>query len=203
MDKEIIIAIQNHKLWVDSLGKKGEKVDFENTMIEKIENQNLNLSQGSFIECTFRKMAIDCWDFYATMLCSSIFNELLMTSCIFVNADLIYTQFYNTKIHMTNFSKADLSNSIFENVEVENCKFINSLLDNNIFKNVHFKNIDFTGALIENIFFDELSTLKNIKGLDEAHIKSINIGTLENPIYLENQEALQWIKNKVTIKISH
>ena len=196
MDKKIITDIVNHELWIDSLGKSGKKAYFENIIFEKIKRINLNLSQGSFIECTFKKIYIHYWDFYATKLYSTIFDNSSIEACVFVNADLMYTEFFNTRIQMTNFSKADLSNVTFENLEIENCKFINSLLDNITFKNVHLKNIDFTGALIENMLFDSTSTLKNIKGIDNAQIKSINIGTFDRPVCLKNQEALQWIKNK-------
>ncbi len=197
MDKKIIRAIQDHELWVRTLGKKGEKIVFENIIIEYLDKPKINLSQGSLIECTLKKMSIENWDFYSSMLCSTTFYELSMNSCVFVNANLVYSQFYNTEIRLTNFSKADLSDGIFENVEIENSKFINTLLVNNIFKNVHLRNVDFSGALIENLFFDELSTLENIRGLNEAHIKSINIGTPEHAICLREYDALQWIKNKI------
>lgn len=195
MKTEIIDAIQNHKEWIDSLGKNGKKIVLEEAIIEGIEWPNVDLSQGSFIECTFRKSIMNCWDFYAAVLCSTHFEEISIISGEFVKANLAYTQFSNTQMRFINFSKADLSNSIFENVEIENIKFISSLLDGVSFRNVHFRNVDFTGALLENVIFDNASVLKEANGLDDVHIKSINIGTLEKPVYLKGQEALFWLKN--------
>jgi len=39
------------------------------------------------------------------------------------------------------------------------------------------------------------TTLAGIKGLEEAFIKSINIGTPEEPIILTGKEARKWIQN--------
>jgi len=198
MKTEIIVAIQNHKEWIDSLSKNGKKIVLEEEIIEGIEWSNVDLSQSSFIECTFRKSIMNGWNFYAAMLCSTHFEELSILSAEFVKANLAYTQFFNTQMRYINFSKADLSNSVFENVEIENCKFINSLLDGVDFRNVHFRNVDFTGALLENVIFDNASVLKETNGLDDAHIKSINIGTTDKPLYLKGQEALLWLKNIAT-----
>lgn len=200
MGEEIITIIQNHRLWIDSLGKDGEKAYFENVLFEKMKEINLDLSQGSFVDCTFRKVFINCWDFYATKLFSIVFDDSLIESSVFVKADLFYAEFSNTKINMTNFSKADLSNVTFRNLKIENSKFINALLDNITFKDVHIKNVDFTGALIENMLFDRKTTIRDIVGIDNAQVKSINIGTLDRPIYLKNEEALRWIKNKAGLK---
>lgn len=198
MMTEIITAIQNHKEWIDSLSKKGKKIILEEKNIEGIEWPNVDLSQSNFIECTFRKSIMNGWDFYAATLCSTHFEEVSMLSVELVKANLAYTQFSNAQMRDINFSKADLSNSVFENVEIENCKFISSVLDGVDFRNVHFRNVDFTSSLIENVIFDNASVLKETNGLDDAHIKSINIGTADKPVYLEGQEALLWLKNIAT-----
>lgn len=133
MSNEIILAIENHKLWIDFLGKKGKKIDLEEIIIEGGKYKNVSLSQGGIIDCSFQKMKIENWDFYAAMLCSSCFVETIITSGQFVKTNLAYTQFLNTRIEYSNFSKSDLSNSIFRNTEIANSKFVNSLLDNVFF----------------------------------------------------------------------
>ena len=35
--------------------------------------------------------------------------------------------------------------------------------------------------------------MKNIKGIEEAHFESINIGTLEKPVLLKSEEAKKWV----------
>ena len=58
MVKEIICAIDQHKLWVDSLGEKGEKVNLEEKVIEGEEWENINLSQASIVDCVFKGIVI-------------------------------------------------------------------------------------------------------------------------------------------------
>lgn len=200
MNNEIILAIKHHKLWIDSLGEKGKKIDLEEAIIEDGKYKNVCLSQGSIIECSFQKIEIKNWDFYAAMLCSSCFAETIITSGQFVKANLAYTQFLNTRIEYSNFSKSDLSNSIFKNTEIANSKFVNSLLDHVIFEKVNLKNTDFTGAFIENVLFDKDTVMEGIYGLDDIHIKSINIGTVKQPQYIKEQDAIQWLKRRAVVE---
>ena len=197
MNKEIILAIENHKIWIDSLGKKGKKIDLEEIIIEEGKWKYISLAQGSIIDCLFQKIEIENWDFYAAMLCSSCFVETIITSGQFVKTNLAYTQFRNTKMKFSNFSKSDLSNCIFKNTEIDNSKFVNSLLDNVSFENVKLRNIDFTGAFIKNVIFDKYTMVEGIYGLDDSHIKSINIGTTKQPKYIKEKEAIQWLKYRM------
>ncbi|MGP3784348.1 pentapeptide repeat-containing protein [Paenibacillus sp. 1A_MP2] len=96
------------------------------------------------------------------------------------------------------FSKGDCWEAIFRNAYLVDCNLIN----------VSFYLTDFSWAILENIdisvaTFEEslLSgvTLKNIKGIEEAHIKSINIGTLDNPILLKSDEAKKWMLEKCEV----
>lgn len=65
------------------------------------------------------------------------------------------------------------------------------------FEKVCLRNIDFTGSFIENVIFDEDTIMEGIYGLDDAHIKSINIGTAKQPKYIKDQEAIQWLKQRM------
>lgn len=194
MKKDFFDAVRNHKLWIDSLGKEGEQIIWEEKVIECIDYANLDVSQSNFIECVLKKIVINHWDFYAATLCSTLFEGVSIVGGEFVKSNLTYVQFHEAVIEDSNFSKADLSNSIIERTEIQNSKFINCLLDGASFTDVHLSNIDFSGAMVENVLFNVTSTFKKLHGLDEAHIKSINIGTIENPVYLTGQEALSWLK---------
>lgn len=196
MEKEIKMAINNHQMWIDSMGEKGKKINLEEKKIEGGEWKNVNLTQGNIIECMFKDITIECWDFYAAMLCSSCFEKALISSVDFVKANMSYIQFLNSNLKNTNLSKTDLSFSVFENVEINSCKFINTLLDGARFTNVSLNNIDLTGAWIENVIFCNDIVLKDICGLDEAHIKNIIIETEEQLVNLKEQEAIQWLKTK-------
>lgn len=194
MNSDIILMIKRHKLWLDTLGQNGEKIYLEEEVIEGGYWENISLSQGNIISCVFKDMVLKQWDFYATALYSTYFEKLLIKHCGFVKAELPYTKFFETKLEDSNFSKTDFSYSNFENVEIKNSNLINTLLYNVCFKNVCFCDVDFTGANIENVLFDNCTGVKKIYGLDSVHIKSINIGSLEKPIYLNGDDAIQWLK---------
>lgn len=127
------------------------------------------------------------------MLYSTCFKEIEIVSSEFVKANLDYTQFVNTRIIDSNFSKADFIDSSFTNVRIEGSKFINCLFSDVCFKNVYFKGVDFDGAWIENVLFDSETILEDVLGLNDAFVKSINIGSMEEPVYLKEKEALKWL----------
>ncbi len=196
MEKKIEIAIENHKIWIDSLGENGRKISLDEVTIEDEKWSDINLSQGNITGCTFRNITLEYVDFYATMLCSSSFTNARVMSGEFVKANMMYIQFLDSKLEDINLSKADLSNAIFKNTEIVNGKFINALLDGMCFEKVSFNNVNFAGAWIENVIFSKDTVIKEIHGLNEAHIKSINIGTERYPVYLKEKEAVQWLKNE-------
>lgn len=71
------------------------------------------------------------------------------------------------------------------------------MLDNVSFENVKLRNIDLTGAFIENVIFDKYTMAEGIYGLDDSHIKSINIGTAKQPQYIKEKEVIQWLKHRM------
>lgn len=198
MKKDFVDVIRSHESWVASLGKDGKKIVLEEKVMECINCKNIDISQSSFIECVFKKTVMEHWDFYAATLCSTFFESVSIIGSEFVKADLTYVKFYEANIKDTNFSKVDLSHSIIEKTKIQDSKFINALMDSVNFTNVHLTNIDFSGAMIENVLFNDTS-FNNLNGLDEAHIKSINIGSVENPVYLKEQEAVLWLKRSEQI----
>lgn len=108
---------------------------------------------------------------------------------------MAYTQFFESQLEHSNFSKSDLSFGIFEDVKIEDCKFINSLLYGVSFKNVDLYNVNFTGAWIEEAAFYHKIVLKNIYGLEHAHVENIIVETKEDEKILKGKEALNWLKN--------
>lgn len=203
MEKDIILKIEKHKEWHDSFGqkeRKGEKFYLEERVIEGGEWENICMIEGRIIDCTFRNIVLNNWDFYFAMLCSTCFKEMEIVSSEFVKANLDYTQFVNTRIIDSNFSKADFYDSSFTNVRIESSKFINCSFSDACFKNVYLKKVDFDGACIRNVLFDSETILEDVSGLDNAFVKSINIGSMEEPVYLKEKEALKWLIDRNSCK---
>ena len=58
-----------------------------------------------------------------------------------------------------------------------------------MFENVNFENSYFSDCLFHDI------TINNCKGLKNAFFENINFGTIETPIILSDEKALQYLLN--------
>ena len=83
-------------------------------------------------------------------------------------------------------TSSTIKNSSFISADLREANFSNSVLENVDFKYAWFKD-----TILKRVI------LKKPLNLDEATIKSINIGTLEEPIILKEEQAVQWIVNNI------
>ena len=86
MEKDIILKIEKHKEWDDSFGqkeRKGEKFYLEERIIERGKWENICMIEGMIIDCIFRNIILNNWDFYFAMLCSTCFKEMEIVSSKF------------------------------------------------------------------------------------------------------------------------
>ena len=184
-----------HKEWLDSEGQSGAQLILENEDMKDVNIDGKLLHDAKFLECDFIRKCITKTDFDNSLMCSSMFIYSLIRECNFRKADLQYADFKNAQILNTSFAKTDLDEADFENATLTNSKLINACLYLTNFSNVRFKNIEFSGAMFEETVLSG-SEFENIVGIDDATIKSINIGTVDNPNILVGEEAKNWIYNR-------
>lgn len=67
--------------------------------------------------------------------------------------------------------------------------------DTNI-QNAILKNADISVASFKNVLLNGVN-MSGVRGIEEAMITSINIGTIDNPMILNNEEAKNWMKAQV------
>ena len=77
-------------------------VSLDEVTIEDEKWSDINLSQGNITGCTFRNITLEHVDFYATMLCSSSFTNVQVMSGEFVEANMMYIQFVDSKLEDVN-----------------------------------------------------------------------------------------------------
>ncbi|MFT9820052.1 pentapeptide repeat-containing protein [Lysinibacillus sp. NPDC056185] len=82
------------------------------------------------------------------------------------------------------FVKADLSDA----------NLVAAFFDEVDFRNAVLLNADIRLATFESVLLNG-AILTGIRGIEEAFIKSINIGTQEKPIILTGEEAKKWLQN--------
>lgn len=119
----------------------------------------------------------------------------LKQKCMFYKADLSNVEFKGTEFHSCNFDRSDCYETIFRNSKIINCLFTGILLSKVDFTNAYMEHVDFRGAYVKETIFSNV-TIKSILGIDEAFIKSINIGTTDEPQMLYGDEAKQWLMNR-------
>lgn len=196
MMESIFNKFNLHKIWIETNGKSGEKLIFDEIDLKSINISNYNFSQSSFLLCDFSNSKLTNINFGSANLSSSIFCNGYLTDCNFYKADLGYVNFSDSIIKNTKFSKVDFFESVFKDVDIENCNLVNTNFYSTDFSNGKINNVDISMSVFEDVLLDNIS-LKNIRGIDEANFLSINIGTIETPIILKNEEAKNWFKSKI------
>ncbi|MCP3776150.1 pentapeptide repeat-containing protein [Paenibacillus sp. MZ04-78.2] len=195
MEGNIISKFELHKKWVETIGKEGEMLRLDEVDLRSFDLSDKLVEQASLIECTFDDLKLENIDFHTSLLCSSTFKNAYLDKCDFYKSDLRYTNFSNCVIKNSRFSKGDCWEAIFRNANLVDCNLINVLFYLTDFSNARLENVDISVATFEETLFNGV-TLKNIKGIEEAHFESINIGTLEKPILLKSEKAKEWVLEK-------
>lgn len=181
-----------HSLYVKSLGREGIKLILDEANFEKSKLENTDLTEASLTECVFDEMNIKGTDFFRTELYSSSFKKTNIISVNFAKAKADFVSFKQAKIDKTNFLKADLPESDFSFSIIKDSSFIASDLRETDFSHATLTKADFEFANIEETIFKDV-VFKNIINLDKAMVESINIGSLEEPVILEKEEACNWL----------
>lgn len=192
MKDSIFIKFELHRKWKETLGKEGEKLCLENIDFRNFNLLDKEFDQANLIECIFDNLKLENIDFYASLLCSSTFKNSELNRCDFYKSDLDYTDFSGAVIREVRFCKSDCTEVNFKKTIFMDCNLENTLFYLCDFTNAELNNIEIGSALFSQVILKG-TILKNIKGIEEASFKSINIGTKEEPILLKEEEARKWI----------
>lgn len=198
MEENIIEKFDLHKKWVETIGKEGQLLKLDEVDLRSFDLSDILLEQAYLIECTFDDHRLENIDFHTSLLASSTFNNAYLYKCDFYKTDLRYTDFSKCVIKNSRFSKGDCWEAIFRNAYLLDCNLINVSFYLTDFRSAILDNVDISVATFEETLLSGV-TLKNIIGIEEAHIKSINIGTLEKPILLKSDEAKKWMLEKCEV----
>lgn len=81
----IIVLLQQHQLWIDTVGKQGSKLMLDEEDMRSIDLKNYPLDQGYMTECMFHSMDLRDKDFHNSVLCSSKFISANLDGANFIN----------------------------------------------------------------------------------------------------------------------
>jgi uncharacterized protein YjbI with pentapeptide repeats len=112
----------------------------------------------------------------------------------FTKANLSYVNFSHANAKNARFVKCECFETIFYKTDLTHAKLVNSLFVEADFREATLKHVDVSVSVFEDVLIKG-AKLTDIRGIDNAYIKSINIGTPENPIMLEGDKAKEWLMN--------
>ncbi|MGO4527477.1 pentapeptide repeat-containing protein [Paenibacillus sp. 2TAF8] len=193
--QKLIEQLNSHRVWIETLGEKGEKLGLDEIDFRHIDLSGYPLDQAYLTECAFDGMNLEHMDMSSSLLCSSSFTKSNLVNADFYKADLSYANFTDADAQGARFAKADLSESVFINTNLTNAMLISSSLYLTDLRNANMNHADISSASFRETLLQG-ATLTGLQGIEEAFIKSINIGTLEEPNILLGEEAIKWLQDK-------
>lgn len=195
--KKILESLEKHKIWVETIGKRGEQLNFDEVDLRDIDLTNYPLEEAFITECNFDGMDLKGKSFYGSILGVSSFKSANLVNSFFRKAKVDAADFTGAIVRNAKFSKCECFDTIFYQTDLTNTELIDNVFVDTDFREAIWKEVDISYSWFKRVLLKG-TKLIGVKGIEEALIKSINIGTPESPIILEEEEARQWILDNVT-----
>lgn len=196
-DKELHSKFAEHRKWITTLGKGGVRLNLDDVDLRQNNINGKNLEQAYMAGCLFENMVIKGQSFYLSKLYSSSFKNSNLQEVDFTKADLSYADISNCHLQNVNFNHCDCIETNFYGSELVHVK-MPGWFHKVDFRNAIIHDADVTYASFEEILVQGIC-LKDIKGIEEINGLSINIGTMECPEILKEQEAIAWLKSRIDV----
>lgn len=192
-DKKIIITrLEFHQIWLESVGENGKKLILDEINLEYFDQSKFSLKEARLIGCSFDNMNLEAGNFILTWVCSSTFRNAWLQAANFYKGNVSYANFSNSNLKNIKFTDCEIAETIFLGADLSNAE-----LNICYFSSVDFRDSKLDNANIEDSFFEDVlvkgASFKNVKGIENANIISINIGTPEEPVTLDKEQAKRWI----------
>jgi len=166
--EDLIKLLYSHKLWIQSKGLKGERIEIENEKIHDIELEGIDLSGASF-----NRVIFDSLNLYEGNLSSS-----MITNCKIVNSILEGIIIKDANLSNNDLSGSNLSGAICINSSFRNNDFSSANLSNANLSNAILTESDFSNAFLleTNLSRADLSKATlTMSTLDEAILSEANL----------------------------
>lgn len=179
-------------MWVETLGKKGERLGLDEIDLRDIDLTKFEIYQSYITECIFDGMNLNNKKMYSSCLCSSSFKSGNLEHADFYKSDVSYVDFTSAYAKGSRFAKSECVDTIFVQADLTESILVNSLFNEADFRGAKLKDIDISFSSFKGVLLKG-TDLTGIKGIEEAFIESINLGTLENAVILEGEEGKKWL----------
>ena len=186
-----------HDLWVESIGKSGTQLVLDEVDLQGIVTKEHHWDQSYLTCCLMQSSVLIEVDFYASEIHSCEFQNSTLNRGCFVKSNVSYSKFSGCQFDHVDLKKAFFASSEFRLALIDACLLWGvGFVDCDMSQCV-FKNCDFEGIYFDNDCFGDCCFI-NVTNVDKAYYSRINVGSLEQPVMLEGEEAIRWIKERVT-----
>lgn len=192
--KDIMIQLESHLRWIQTVGEQGEKLGIDEIDLRNVDLSSYPLDQAYMTACIFDGMNLNHKDFSSSLLSSSTFISTNLEGADFCKSTISYVDFTNANLKAARLADSECIETLFVQADLSNSNLVAGLFDEADFRNAILFNADVRLATFENVLLKG-AKLTGIRGLEEAFIKSINIGTPEQPNILIGEEARKWLQD--------
>lgn len=195
--EEIIDQLESHRLWIETISKQGEKLGVDEIDFRSVDLSQYPLDQAYLTACVFDGMNLNRKDMSLSLLCSSTFKFTNLEGSDFCKSNVSYVDFTNANIKTARFADSECIETVFVKADLSSANLVGGLFDETDFREAILHNADVRLSTFEGVLLKG-AKLAGIRGVEEAFIKSVNIGTPEHPIILKGEEARMWLITKST-----
>lgn len=133
--QEINEKVEQHELWLHSLGRVGEYANFYKFDLSYADLSNSDLSEANFESCILTHVKMKECKIHKTSFkrCNAQlmdFEKSSFNNPMLFDTDFSYSDFKNTNLHSAEFYFCNLSFANFENTDLSNVNFIKTTIDN-------------------------------------------------------------------------
>lgn len=192
--KELILKLESHRLWIETVGEQGEKLGIDEIVLRDLNLSQYPIDQANITACIFDGMNLNHKDISSSLLCSSTFVYANLEGADFCKSIVSYGDFTNANIKDARLADTECIKTVFVKADLSNANLVAGLFDETDFRNSILINADIRLATFEGVLLNG-AKLSGIRGIEEAFIKSINIGTSEQQVILIGEEAKKWLKD--------
>ncbi|MCR2806921.1 pentapeptide repeat-containing protein [Paenibacillus soyae] len=192
--KEIMDRLESHRLWIDTIGEQGDKLGIDEIDLRNVDLSQYPLDQAYITACAFDGMNLNHKDFSSSLLSSSTFISTNLEGADFCKSNVSYADFSYANIKAARLADSECIGTLFVKADLSDANLVAALFDETDFRNAILINADVRLATFERVLLKG-AKLTGVQGLEEAFIKSINIGTPEQPNLLVGEEARIWLQD--------
>lgn len=193
--KELDLLISDHNKYIDSAQKN--ELEGKRLILDEIDFSQNDLSRLNFVNvyitgCIFHNMVFENINFGGAKLYDCNLSNITFRNINFGKAVLDFSHIEHSTFENCTLRKINSNETKFEKIYFNSCKlddvFAYSVLNDVEYENCEINGVEFWECIINNLKF-----INSEFDVNDS-IKKINIGTLEQPIIVNGNEAVKLFK---------